>query len=108
VSGLDTVETTARVARYSKSRSLAKKAQIVEKTLQTLRNKIASVRKLFEHINDIQQRKSRQEEFADLNCPMNAVEINNQDDAEGSFELEDLEYEDQEAQERRNARLSSG
>lgn len=108
VSGLDTVETTARVARYSKSHSLANKAQMVEKTLQTLRDKIASVRKLFEHINDIQQQKSRQEEFADLNCPMNAIEINNQDDAEGSFELEDLEYEDQEAQERRNARLSSG
>ena len=106
--GIDTAETLARLTQYSSSRDVINKAKKAHKLLEIARQKIAEARKNFIYLNAIQ--KQQQQDFIDLQHPMNAVDYEgfDQEYSEGTYEAVDLELEEEKAQAKRNRRLSGG
>lgn len=108
--GIDTAETLARLTQYSNSRDVINKAKKAHKLLGITRQKIAEARKNFIYLNAIQKQKQRQQDFIDLQHPTNAVDYEgfDQEYSEGTYEVVDLELEEEKAQAKRNRRLSGG
>ncbi|CAG8511325.1 7139_t:CDS:2, partial [Ambispora gerdemannii] len=91
ISGLDTVKAAGDLSEYAKSRRLGNKGQTIDEVLQIIREKVAGAKKVFKHINDIQQQKTRQEKYVEIQHPMN-----------------DFELEEEKAQARKDEQLSEG
>jgi len=62
VSGLDTLETAARLADYSKKRQLTARGKQMNELLNGLNNKLENLAKFFRHIDDVKQQSVRKEE----------------------------------------------
>ncbi|RHZ36147.1 hypothetical protein [endosymbiont GvMRE of Glomus versiforme] len=104
ISGLDSLETVAHLSDYSKKRQLTHRGKQMNELLNKLDAKLNKLAKFFQHINDIKQQDIRKQEWADINCPMNFIEVD--DDWVGEIELDDVELELGQEQEKWDSKIS--